>query len=73
VAWASLVGAVALATANGCAFTKTGTFAWDGLLGYYLPMIIWGLWLDGHAWFVRKEIRRLGAVDGARRAERTLA
>lgn len=58
VSWASVAGALLLVTANGCAFTKTGTFAWDGFLGYYLPMIIWGLWLDGHAWYVRKELRR---------------
>lgn len=56
--WASAVGAVALVTANGCAFTKTGTFAWDGLLGYYVPMAIWGVWLDGHAFLMRAEIKR---------------
>lgn len=55
--WASAVGAVVLITANGCAVTKTGPFAWDGVLGYYLPMVIWGTWLDGHAWLLRREIR----------------
>lgn len=61
VSWASVVGAVLLVTANGCAVTKTGPFAWDGVLGYYIPMAIWGTWLDGHAWLVRREIRRLQA------------
>lgn len=55
--WASTVGAVLLVTANGCAVTKTGLFAWDGALGYYLPMAIWGTWLDGHAFLVRRAIR----------------
>jgi hypothetical protein len=58
LSWASVVGAVALVTANGCVFTKTGTFAWDGALGYYIPMAIWGTWLDAHAWYIRKEARR---------------
>jgi hypothetical protein len=54
---ASLVGAVLLVTANGCVFAKSGVFAWTGALGYYLPMGIWGVWLDGHAWFVRQGAR----------------
>lgn len=65
VGWLSVAGAVALVTANGCAFTKTGPFAWDGALGYYLPMAIWGTWLDGHAWIMRKEIRRRMAPQEA--------
>lgn len=63
--WASVVGAVLLVTANGCAVTKTGPFAWDGALGYYLPMAIWGTWLDGHAWLVRRAIRNRHAAPGA--------
>ncbi|MCW3040945.1 MAG: hypothetical protein JWM31_2850 [Solirubrobacterales bacterium] len=55
--WAAAVGAVLLVTANGCAVTKTGPFAWDGVLGYYLPMAIWGTWLDGHAVLVRRAVR----------------
>ncbi|HEX4251664.1 MAG TPA: hypothetical protein VH008_27640 [Pseudonocardia sp.] len=58
LSWASVIGAVVLVTANGCVFTKTGTFAWDGVLGYYLPMAIWATWLDGHAWYLRKRLRR---------------
>ena len=58
VSWASIAGAVLLVTANGCVLTKTGPFAWDGVLGFYLPMVIWGTWLDGHAWCVRRDVRR---------------
>lgn len=56
--WASIAGAVLLATAGGPAFTHEGAFAFHGTLGFYLPMVIWGVWLDGHAWFMRKEILR---------------
>jgi hypothetical protein len=51
---ASLVGAVLLACAGGPAFTHSGPFAYHGLLAYYLPMAIWGAWLDGHAWYMRR-------------------
>jgi hypothetical protein len=76
VAWAAVVGAIALATANGCAFTKTGTFAWDGLWGFYIPMVIWGLWLDGYALVMRAEIKRRmrsGAATAAVGAPSVLA
>jgi hypothetical protein len=62
VGWASVVGTVGLVMANGCALTKTGPFAWNGVLGYYVPMAIWGVWLNGHAWLVRAEIRRARAA-----------
>jgi len=58
VSIATAIGAVGLFTANGCAFTKSGPFAWDGVLGYYLPMVIWGVWLNGFALLMRAEIKR---------------
>ena len=58
LAWGSLAGAFALATAGGPAFTKTGPFAYHGVLGFYLPMAIWGLWLNGHAWYMRQALLR---------------
>jgi hypothetical protein len=69
LSWFSVIGGVALVTANGCVFTKTGTFAWDGALGYYVPMAIWGFWLDAHAWFLRKEARRRIAEADARETD----
>lgn len=62
LSWFSVIGAVLLVTANGCAITETGPFAWDGVLGYYVPMAIWGFWLDAHAWYMRKDIRARGAT-----------
>jgi hypothetical protein len=55
---ASLVGAAVVVTAAGCGFTKTGPLAYDGVLGYFLPMAIWGSWLNLHAWFMYRGLRR---------------
>jgi hypothetical protein len=54
---ASLVGSVAVVTAGGCTFTKTGPFAYDGVLGYFFPMAIWGSWLLFHAWCMGRGLR----------------
>ena len=56
--WATLVGAVLLVTANGCVFFKSGILGWSGALGFYLPMAIWGAWLDGYAFLVRRDVMR---------------
>lgn len=69
VGWATILGAIVLATANGCAFTKGGTFGWNGVLGYYLPMAIWGVWLDGMAFLLRADVkRRIAAAETQYRA-----
>jgi hypothetical protein len=53
---ASIVGAILLACAGGPAFTQSGPFAYHGLLAFYMPMAIWGIWLDVHAWYLRKAL-----------------
>lgn len=53
---ASVVGAILLVCAAGPAFTQSGPFAYHGLLAFYMPMLIWGLWLDVHAWYFRKAL-----------------
>jgi hypothetical protein len=58
LSWASVVGAVALVTAGGPAFTHGGTFAFHGFLGFYVPVIIWGVWMDAHAFYMRLDVRR---------------
>lgn len=55
---ASIVGAVLLVCAGGPAFTQSGPFAYHGLLAFYVPMVIWGVWLDTHAWLMRRELKR---------------
>lgn len=54
----ALVGAVIMATAAGCGFTTTGTFAYNGVVGYFVPLVIWAAWLNLHAWFMRGDIKR---------------
>lgn len=56
VSKASLVGAALLVFAGGPAFTHSGPLAYHGLLAFYLPMLIWGLWLDSHAWYMRRRL-----------------
>jgi hypothetical protein len=53
---ASLVGAVLLVCAGGPAFVQSGPFAYHGALAFYLPMAIWGIWLDAHAWCMRRRL-----------------
>jgi hypothetical protein len=57
LSWASVVGAVLLFTAAGPAFTHFGAWSYHGFLGYYLPFIIWGAWVDTHAFYMRRSIR----------------
>lgn len=68
LSWASLAGAALLLTAGGPAFTHSGPFAYHGLLGFYVPMVIWGVWLDVHAWYARSALLARMAVP--RRSER---
>lgn len=55
---ATIIGALFVPMANGCAFAMTGAFAWNGLLGFYIPIVIWGVWSDGLAYYMRKDIKR---------------
>jgi hypothetical protein len=57
-AWATLAGALTLVTAAGPAFLQSGAFAYHGLLGFYLPMAIWGVYLNGTAWFMYQDLAR---------------
>jgi hypothetical protein len=59
---ATIVGALALATANGCAFTKSGALGWNGVLGFYVPMLIWGVWLNGFAVLAARDVGRRRAL-----------
>jgi hypothetical protein len=63
--WASIGGAILLFTAGGSAFAQHGAFAFSGVLGFYLPVAIWGVWLDSTAFFMRRELRRRIAAHGA--------
>lgn len=59
--WLTFAGAASLLTAAGPAFFKSGPFAYHGLLGFYLPMLVWGIYLNGTAWYMYKELNREAA------------
>ena len=52
----SLVGAALLSCAAGPAFFQSGPFAYHGALAFYMPVVIWAVWLDVHALYMRREI-----------------
>lgn len=70
---ATIIGAVFVPMANGCAFTMTGAFAWNGLLGFYVPIGIWGIWVDTLAYFMLKDIRRRQAELDHRSVTKSVA
>lgn len=62
--WFTIAGGVAIVTAAGPAFFKSGPFAYHGLLAFYMPVVVWGVYLNGNAWFMWQELGREAA--GAR-------
>jgi hypothetical protein len=56
--WLTVAGGVSLVTAAGPAFFKSGPFAYHGLLGFYVPMAVWGLYLNLTAWYMYKALDR---------------
>ena len=67
LAWGTLSGAITLITAAGPAFFQSGAFAYHGLLGFYLPMVIWGLYLNVTAACMYRELAREEASITRRR------
>lgn len=56
--WFTFAGAASLLTAAGPAFFKSGPFAYHGLLGFYLPMLVWGTYLIATTWYMLKALDR---------------
>jgi hypothetical protein len=52
------VSAAIIALVGLVAFTKTGPFAWNGALGYYLPFAVWGVSFELLSWSMLRAIRR---------------
>lgn len=46
-------------------FFKTGLFAWNGILGFYLPFTIFFIWFFVMTHTVRKSLNRIAGVDAA--------
>ncbi|GAC1619694.1 MAG: hypothetical protein NVS9B10_00660 [Nevskia sp.] len=59
--WLTFAGAASLITAAGPAFFKSGPFAYHGLFGFYLPMLVWGVYLIGTTVYMLKELDRQDA------------
>ncbi|MDX9787145.1 MAG: hypothetical protein RBT11_10230 [Desulfobacterales bacterium] len=59
--WATFAGSFMLLGAGGPAFFQSGAFAYHGLLGFYVPMAIWGIYLNLTAWYMYKELDREAA------------
>lgn len=43
-------------------FFKTGPFAWNGLIGFYIPVVIFAIWLIVTAWLLTRGIKRQAAL-----------
>lgn len=56
--WLTIAGAVGIVTAAGPAFFKSGPFAYHGLLAFYMPVAVWGVYLNVNAWFMYQELLR---------------
>jgi hypothetical protein len=41
-----------------CVLTKTGPFAWDGILTYWIPFGTWGMWSLGMTYYMNKAVSR---------------
>lgn len=65
--------AATIALVGAVAFTKTGPFAWNGVLGYYLPFVAWGISFELVSWSMFKALRASDDVEAARAAEPTSA
>lgn len=50
--------AAVIALVGAVAFTKTGPFAWNGVLGYYLPFVVWGISFELLSWSMLQTLRR---------------
>src|SRR5262249_37651148 len=44
-------------------FFKDGPFAWNGLIGFYLPIAIFAVWLSITTWLLIKSIKRDAAAE----------
>lgn len=62
--WLTFAGAASLITAAGPAFFKSGPFAYHGLFGFYVPMVVWGTYLVGTTWFMYQALSREAAAEG---------
>jgi hypothetical protein len=63
--WFTLASGVTLVTAAGPAFFKSGPFAYHGLLAFYLPVAVWGIYIAGTTFFMIKSLDRAAVPASA--------
>jgi hypothetical protein len=67
--WLTVWGAFGVLGAAGPAFFKSGPFAYHGVLGFYVPATIWGLYIVFTTWFMLKELEREAREPAGRNSE----
>jgi len=58
MAWLTLLSAITMLGAIGPAFFKVGPFAYHGLIGFYIPVFVWGSYLVLTNWFMYQKLNR---------------
>jgi hypothetical protein len=56
LSWLTIAGAVTVFMAAGPAFFKSGPFAYHGLLAFYIPVVVWGVYIAVTTWNMLKEL-----------------
>jgi hypothetical protein len=57
--------AIGMATSSVIPFFKTGPFAWNGLVGFWIPATVFGLWMAVMWWMTLKAISTESGVEDA--------
>lgn len=65
--------AVGMATSSVVIFFKTGPFAWDGLVGFWIPATVFGLWFGVMWWMTLRAVNREGAEFSGTMSDRAVA
>ena len=51
-------------------FFKDGPFAWNGIIGFYVPLTVFAIWVLVTTFVLTKAIKRQAAEDRAGRHDR---
>lgn len=58
VGYYSIWFALSTLTGGACFFFKVGPFAWNGVIAFWMPLILYGFWLAIMFWQIRKSLLR---------------
>lgn len=58
LAWLTIGAAVFVIPASLIGFTKTGAFAWNGFMGFWVPIVAFGIWANALNLLVLNAIKR---------------